>query len=53
MDKTDYFDKMDALVNDKQTYDELKRDSIPALLRKLNSKILEYHSVGPLRNNRT
>jgi len=40
MDKTDYFDKMDALVNDKQTYDELKRDSIPALLRKLNSKIL-------------
>ena len=26
MDKTDYFDKMDALVNDKQTYEELKRD---------------------------
>jgi len=23
MDKTDYFDKMDALVNDKQTYEEL------------------------------
>ena len=37
MDKTDYFDKMDALVNDKQTYEELKRDPTPALQRKLNS----------------
>ena len=33
MDKTDYFDKMDALVNDKQTYEELKRDQTPALQR--------------------
>ena len=40
MDKTDYFDKMNALVNDKQTYEELKRDPMPALQRKLNSKIL-------------
>ena len=40
MDKTDYFDKMVALVSDKQTYEELKRDPTPALLRKLNSKIL-------------
>ena len=40
MDKTDYFDKMDALVNDKQTYEELKRDPTPSLQRKLNSKIL-------------
>jgi len=40
MDKTGYFDKMDALVNDKQTYEELKRDPAPALQRKLNSKIL-------------
>ena len=40
MDKTDYFDKMDALVHDKQTYEELKRDPTPALQRKLNSKIL-------------
>ena len=31
MDQIDYFDKMDALVNDKQTYEELKRDSTPAL----------------------
>ena len=38
--KTDYFDKMDALVNVKQTYEELKRDPTPALQRKLNSKIL-------------
>ena len=33
MDKTDNFDKMDALVNDKQTYEELKRDPTPALQR--------------------
>ena len=26
MNKTDYHDKMDALVNEKQTYEELKRD---------------------------
>ena len=31
---------MDALVNDKQTYEELKRDPTAALQRKLNSKIL-------------
>ena len=40
MDKADYFDTMEALVNDKQTYEELKRDSTPALQGKLNSKIL-------------
>ena len=33
MDKTDYHGKMDALVNDKQTYEELKRDPTPALQR--------------------
>ena len=41
MDKTDYYDKMDALVNDKQTYQILKRDPTPALQRKLNSKLLD------------
>ena len=40
MDKTDHFDKMVALVSDKQTYEELKCDPTTALLRKLNSKIL-------------
>ena len=40
MDKTDYYDKMDTLVNDKQTYEELKRDPTPSLQRKLNSKLL-------------
>ena len=44
MDKTDYFDKVDALVNDKQTYEELKRDPTPALQRKLNSKILTFQA---------
>ena len=38
MDKTDYNDKMDSLVNDKQTYEVLKRDPTPALQRKLNNK---------------
>ena len=42
MDKTKYtyFDKMDALVNNKQTYEELKCDPTPALQCKVNSKIL-------------
>jgi len=31
---------MDVLVNDKQTYEELKRNPTPVLKRKLNSKIL-------------
>ena len=31
MDRTDYHDKMNGLVNDKQTYEELKRDPTPAL----------------------
>ena len=40
MDKIDYNDKMDSLVNDKQTYEVLKRDPTPALQRKLNNKLL-------------
>ena len=48
MDKTDYFDKMDALVSDKQTYEELKRDPTPALLRKLNSKILKLKKTDAI-----
>ena len=40
MDKTDYNDKMDSLVNDKQTYEVLKRDPTTALQRKLNNKLL-------------
>ena len=31
MDKTDYYDKMDTLVNDKQTYEVFKRDPAPSL----------------------
>ena len=42
MDKTDYYEKMDTLVNDKRTYEELKRYSTPITLqRKLNSKLLD------------
>ena len=40
MDKTDYNDKMDSLVNDKHTYEVLKRDPTPALQRKLKNKLL-------------
>ena len=53
MDKTDYFaDKMDALVSDKQTYEELKRDPTPALLRKLNSKILTLKTTDAIDTQR-
>ena len=33
--------RQNGLVNDKQTYEELKRDPTPALQRKLNSKLLD------------
>ena len=46
MDKTDYCDKMDTLVNDKQTYEELKRDPTPALQRRLNGKFLSLKKAG-------
>ena len=52
MDKTDYFDKMDALANDKQTYEELKRDPTPALQRKLNSKILTLKRTDAIDTQR-
>ena len=41
MDKKDYTDKMDSLVNEKQTYEPLKRDPTPALQRRLNGKLLD------------
>ena len=33
-------DKTDTLVNDKQIYEELKRDPTPALQQKLHGKLL-------------
>ena len=48
MDKTDYYDKMDALVNDKQTYQVPKRDPTPALQRKLNSKLLDLKKTDAI-----
>ena len=48
MDKTDYYDKMDALVNDKQTYQVLKRDPTPALQCKLNSKLLDLKKTDAI-----
>ena len=41
MDKEDYSDKMDSLVNDKQTCEPLKRDPTPSLQRRLNGKLLD------------
>ena len=52
MDKTDYFDKVNALVNDKQTYEELKRDPTPALQRKLNSKMLTLKKTDAIDTQR-
>ena len=48
MDKTDYKDKMDSLVNDKQTYEVLKRDPTPALQRKLNNKLLKLKKTDKI-----
>jgi len=48
MDKTDYYDKMDVLVNDKHTYEVLKRDPTPALQRKLNSKLLDLKKTDAI-----
>ena len=47
MDKTDYNDKMDSLVDDKQTYEVLKRDPTPAMQRKLNNKLLTLKKTAP------
>jgi len=49
---TDYFDKMDALVNDKQTYEELKHDPTPALQCKLDSKILTLKKTDAIDTQR-
>ena len=46
MNKTDYDEKMDALVNDKQTYELLKRDPTPSLQRKLNNKIFSMRKAN-------
>jgi len=43
---------MSALVNDKQTYEELKRDPTPALQRKLNSKMLKLKKTGAIDTQR-
>ena len=52
MNKNDYFDKMDALVCDKQTYEELKRDPTSTLLRKLNSKLLTLKKTDAIDTQR-
>ena len=41
MDKTAYHKKIDAPVNDKQTYKELKRDPTPTLQRKARHHITD------------
>ena len=41
--------KMDAFVNDKQTYEVLKRDSTPAVQRKLNNKLLTLKKTDKKR----
>ena len=53
MGKTDYYDKTDALVINKQTYKVLKRAPTPALKRKLNSKLLTSRKLTLLTFNAT
>ena len=52
MDKTDYHDEMDAIVNDKQTNEELKRDPTSALQRKLNSTLLILKKTNAIDSQR-
>ena len=47
-DKTNYYDKMDALVNDKQSYEVLIQDPTPALQRKLNRKLLDLKKTDAI-----
>ena len=47
IDKTDYNDKMDALVNDKQTYEVLKRDPTPAYTEEIRQD-----GLSTLKRNR-
>ena len=46
MDKTDYYNKMDELVNNKQTYKLLKWDPAPSLQRKLDNKIFSIRKTN-------
>ena len=48
MDKTYYRDKMDELVNDKQTYEVLKRDPTPSFQQKLTSKQLQLKKADAI-----
>lgn len=46
------YDKMDALVNDEQAYEVLKRDPTPALQRKRNSKLLQLNKADTIDSQR-
>ena len=52
MDKTAYHNKIDAPVNDKQTYKELKRDPTPMLQRKLNITLLTLKKTNAIDTQR-
>ena len=51
MDKTGYFDKMDSLVNNKRTYEELTVNLAPKLQKGLNTKLLELNKRDLLSYN--
>ena len=53
MDKTDYHDEMDAIVNDKQTNEELKCDPTPALQRNWTAHHWHSRRQTPLTANAT
>ena len=58
--KTDYFDKMDALANDKQTYQELKRyPCVQKLIIRIlctsfayKERVIRFHSSGVLHRHK-
>ena len=47
-DHTDYERKIKALLEDKQTYSELKKDPAPGLERKVNMQLLSLNKKGSI-----
>lgn len=48
LDRSEYEDKMMAMLECKQTYRELKKDPAPALERKMNAKLLSLKKEGTI-----
>ena len=50
MNNNEYESKVTSMLEDEQTYKELKKDPAPALERKMNAKLLSLNKGGSLLN---